>query len=106
MAYDTPMVGWKGNRVNTLRLWSARSIDPIHLDAFNSGNYEAALASTNKAEILCRVLYPADFTPAGKELRLRQEYLLHLSIVSRTSCAATCNNIPTSQTSPTRSRSR
>jgi glycogen phosphorylase len=73
-AYDTPMVGWKGARVNTLRLWSARSIDPIHLDSFNSGNYEAALASTNRAEILCRVLYPADFTPAGKELRLRQEY--------------------------------
>ena len=74
MAYDTPMVGWRGNRVNTLRLWSARSLDPIHLDSFNMGNYEAALASTNKAEILCRVLYPADFTPAGKELRLRQEY--------------------------------
>jgi starch phosphorylase len=74
MAYDVPMVGWKANRVNTLRLWSARSIDPIHLDAFNMGNYEAALASTNKAEILCRVLYPADFTAAGKELRLRQEY--------------------------------
>jgi glycogen phosphorylase len=73
-AYDTPMVGWKGARVNTLRLWSARSVDPIQLDAFNSGNYEAALASTNRAEILCRVLYPADFTPAGKELRLRQEY--------------------------------
>jgi glycogen phosphorylase len=74
MAHDVPMVGWKANRVNTLRLWSARSLDPIHLDAFNMGNYEAALASTNKAEILCRVLYPADFTPAGKELRLRQEY--------------------------------
>ncbi len=74
MAYDTPMVGWKANRVNTLRLWSAKPIDPIHLDAFNMGNYEQALASSNKAEILCRVLYPADFTPAGKELRLRQEY--------------------------------
>jgi glycogen phosphorylase len=74
MAFDVPMVGWKGARVNTLRLWGARAIDPIHLDAFNSGNYEAALASTNRAEILCRVLYPADFTPAGKELRLRQEY--------------------------------
>ena len=69
------MVGWKGSRVNTLRLWSARALDPIHLDAFNSGDYEAALASTNNApKFSRRVLYPADFTPAGKELRLRQEY--------------------------------
>jgi glycogen phosphorylase len=73
-AYDTPMVGWKANRVNTLRLWSARALDPIHLDAFNSGDYAGALSGTNRAEILTRVLYPADSTPAGQELRLRQEY--------------------------------
>jgi glycogen phosphorylase len=73
-ACDTPMVGWKGKRVNTLRLWTARALDPIQLDAFNSGDYAAALASANRAEILTRVLYPADSTPAGQELRLRQEY--------------------------------
>ncbi len=73
-AYDTPMVGWKAARVNTLRLWTARALDPIHLDAFNSGDYTGALSSTNRAEILTRVLYPADSTPAGQELRLRQEY--------------------------------
>ena len=73
-AYDTPMVGWKGNRVNTLRLWSAKALDPIHLDAFNVGDYTGALSGTNRAEILTRVLYPADSTPAGQELRLRQEY--------------------------------
>jgi glycogen phosphorylase len=73
-AYDIPMVGWKGARVNTLRLWSARAQDAIRLDAFNSGDYTAALSNTNRAEILTRVLYPADSTPAGQELRLRQEY--------------------------------
>ena len=73
-AYDTPMVGWRGKRVNTLRLWTARAVDPIRLDAFNSGDYGAALAESNKAEIITRVLYPADSTPAGQELRLRQEY--------------------------------
>jgi starch phosphorylase len=73
-AFDTPMVGWQGKRVNTLRLWSARALDPIHLDAFNSGDYTGALSDHNKAEILARVLYPADSTPAGQELRLRQEY--------------------------------
>jgi glycogen phosphorylase len=73
-AYDTPMVGWRGKRVNTLRLWSARPLDPIHLDAFNVGDYSGALADHNRAEIITRVLYPADSTPQGQELRLRQEY--------------------------------
>ena len=74
VAYDTPVVGWRGNRVNTLRLWSSMAIDPILLDAFNAGDHIGALRDSNKAEALSRVLYPADSTPAGQELRLRQEY--------------------------------
>ncbi|MCJ9757681.1 glycogen/starch/alpha-glucan family phosphorylase, partial [Agrobacterium sp. SHOUNA12C] len=73
-AFDTPVVGWRGNRVNTLRLWSAQPIDPILLDAFNAGDHIGALRESNKAESLTRVLYPADATPAGQELRLRQEF--------------------------------
>ena len=74
VAHDTPMVGWRGRRVNTLRLWSARAIDPIRLDAFNSGDFTAALDEANRARIITRVLYPSDATPAGQELRLRQEF--------------------------------
>jgi starch phosphorylase len=74
VAYDTPIVGWRGNRVNTLRLWTAQPIDPILLDAFNAGDHIGALRESNKAESLARVLYPADATPAGQELRLRQEF--------------------------------
>ncbi|WP_442953763.1 glycogen/starch/alpha-glucan phosphorylase [Pararhizobium sp.] len=73
-AYDTPVVGWRGKRVNTLRLWTAQPIDPILLDAFNAGDHIGALRESNKAESLARVLYPADATPAGQELRLRQEF--------------------------------
>ncbi len=73
-AYDTPVVGWRANRVNTLRLWTATPIDPILLDAFNAGDHIGALRESNKAESLARVLYPADATPAGQELRLRQEF--------------------------------
>ena len=73
-AYDTPVVGWRAQRVNTLRLWSAQPIDPILLDAFNAGDHIGALRESNKAEALTRVLYPADATAAGQELRLRQEY--------------------------------
>lgn len=74
VAVDTPMVGWRGKRVNTLRLWNARAFDPIKLDRFNAGDFEGALAGQMRAETLTRVLYPNDSTPAGQELRLRQEY--------------------------------
>src|SRR5262249_61111255 len=39
VAYDTPIVGWRGRHVNPLRLWSARAVDPVRLDAFNSGDH-------------------------------------------------------------------
>ncbi len=74
VACDTPMVGWRGRHVNTLRLWTARSVDPIRLDALNSGDISGALGESNRAEIITRVLYPSDATPQGQELRLRQEY--------------------------------
>jgi starch phosphorylase len=74
VAYDTPVVGWRGKRVNTLRLWSAMPVDPILLDRFNAGDHIGALMESNKAESLSLVLYPADSSPAGQELRLRQEY--------------------------------
>ncbi len=74
VAYDTPVVGWRGNRVNTLRLWSGFPIDPILLAAFNAGDHIGALRESNKADALSRVLYPADSHQAGQELRLRQEY--------------------------------
>ncbi|MCW2364513.1 starch phosphorylase [Sphingobium xanthum] len=74
MAVDTPVVGWRGRRVNTLRLWNAFPVDPLRLDAFNAGDHAGALAEQVRAESLVRVLYPADSTQAGQELRLRQEY--------------------------------
>ena len=74
MAVDTPVVGWRGKHVNTLRLWTARAFDPIKLDRFNAGDFTGALADQLRAETLTRVLYPNDSTAAGQELRLRQEY--------------------------------
>jgi len=79
-AFDTPIVGWRGRHVNTLRLWSARAPDPLGLEAFNRGDHVAALASQTSAQAITQVLYPSDETPAGEELRLKQEYFF--------SCAA------------------
>jgi starch phosphorylase len=74
VAHDTPIAGWRGRHVNTLRLWSARSTTPVHLAAFNTGDVVGATAPRAQAEAISRVLYPSDATPAGQELRLRQEY--------------------------------
>jgi glycogen phosphorylase len=74
VAYDTPVVGWKGHHVNPLRLWSARAIDPLRLDVFNRGDHVGALTEQARAEALSKILYPSDESPAGRELRLRQEY--------------------------------
>jgi starch phosphorylase len=74
VAYDTPITGWRGRHVNTLRLWSARADRPIVLEDFNRGDHVGALADRVRLEAISRVLYPSDDTPAGHELRLRQEY--------------------------------
>jgi glycogen phosphorylase len=74
VAYDTPIVGWRGQHVNALRLWSARAPDPLRLDVFNAGDYLGAVAEEARAESICKFLYPNDESPAGRELRLRQEY--------------------------------
>jgi glycogen phosphorylase len=74
VAFDTPIAGWRGRHVNTLRLWSARATDPLRLDEFNRGDHVGALADRVRLEAISRVLYPSDETAAGHELRLRQEF--------------------------------
>ena len=73
-AFDTPIAGWRGRHVNTLRLWSARAADPLRLDEFNRGDHVGALAQRVRLEAISRVLYPSDETSMGQELRLRQEF--------------------------------
>jgi starch phosphorylase len=74
VAYDTPVIGWAGKHANTLRLWSARAVDPIELTAFNRGDHVGSFANRAYAESISRVLYPSDESPSGQSLRLRQEY--------------------------------
>ena len=73
-AYDMVIPGHGSEHVGTLRLWKA--VAPAHIDlhAFNSGDYARAAEVKNEYENISWVLYPNDSTPAGRELRLRQEY--------------------------------
>ena len=75
--YDTPIIGFGGNSVNQLRLWRAHSVeDVVDQEAFDRGDYSAALAAQSKAEALTYFLYPNDTHEAGRLLRLKQEYFL------------------------------
>jgi starch phosphorylase len=73
-AYDMVIPGHGTERVATLRLWKAVAPAQIDLHAFNSGDYARAAEFKNAYENISWVLYPNDSTPAGRELRLRQEY--------------------------------
>lgn len=73
-AYDHVVPGHGTDRVATLRLWKAAAPAHIDLHAFNSGDYARAAEFKNEYENISWVLYPNDSTPAGRELRLRQEY--------------------------------
>jgi starch phosphorylase len=74
VGFDQLIPGNRSPTVNHLRLWSGRAITPFHIDAFNAGDYAAAVQEQMEAKNLSRVLYPDDSTPQGKELRLKQQY--------------------------------
>ena len=75
-AHDMPVTGWNGKWVTTLRLWEARAVPGFDLPRFSSGDHVGAAQVGEEARALTRVLYPDDSTHGGKELRLKQEYLL------------------------------
>jgi len=76
MAYDVPIPGYGNNTVNTLRLWRAKATADFDLDDFNVGDYIGALEHQVMVTNITRVLYPNDNFYLGRELRLRQQYLL------------------------------
>ena len=73
-AFDMVIPGSGTTKVSTLRLWKAAAPAHIDLNAFNTGDYARAASAKNEYENISWVLYPNDSTPAGRELRLRQEY--------------------------------
>ena len=76
MPYDVPVVGCGGKTVNTLRLWSAEPYEEkFDMDAFNRGDYSAAVKFRSDIEAITCMLYPNDNADPGKILRLKQEYL-------------------------------
>ncbi len=74
IAYDTPILGYRVNTVNLLRLWRAEAPESFDFEAFNVGDYYGAVQNKIASENITKVLYPNDEKIKGKELRLEQQY--------------------------------
>jgi len=74
VAYDNPIPGFATPNTINLRLWAAKPVSGLDLEAFNTGDYVQAILQRQRAETITSVLYPDDRTYEGKELRLRQQY--------------------------------
>ncbi|MDP4117769.1 MAG: glycogen/starch/alpha-glucan phosphorylase [Bacillota bacterium] len=74
--YDMYISGYDTGAVNKLVLWSAKSPKSFDMTAFSRGEYAKSLEQNTMAEVISKVLYPADDHIAGKILRLKQQYLL------------------------------
>lgn len=72
--YDTPILGYRVNTANTLRLWRAEAPESFDFAIFNRGDYYGAVNQKVVSENLSKVLYPNDEVIQGKELRLEQQY--------------------------------
>jgi starch phosphorylase len=72
--YDTPILGYRNNTANTLRLWRAEAPESFDLGTFNRGDYYGAVQQKVVSENISKVLYPNDEQVQGKELRLEQQF--------------------------------
>ncbi|UFP92641.1 glycogen/starch/alpha-glucan phosphorylase [Gloeobacter morelensis] len=72
--YDTPVLGFKNNTANTLRLWKAEAPESFDFQAFNLGDYYGAVNAKMYSENISKVLYPNDEPMQGRELRLEQQF--------------------------------
>jgi glycogen phosphorylase len=72
--YDTPILGYRVNTANTLRLWRAEAPESFDFAVFNRGDYYGAVNQKIVSENLSKILYPNDEALQGKELRLEQQY--------------------------------
>ena len=76
VAYDMMVSGYDSQAVSVLRLWKARSVQNFDMKLFSQGDYASVMKDDNEADLISKVLYPADNHVEGKSLRLKQQYFL------------------------------
>lgn len=76
VAYDMMVSGYQSKAVSVLRLWKAKCVQNFDMKLFSQGDYSAVMQEDNEADLISKVLYPADNHVEGKSLRLKQQYFL------------------------------
>ena len=71
---DMLIAGYGGKEINTLRLWDAYSLESLDMFLFSEGKYMESMENRTMAEVITKILYPADDHIEGKTLRLKQQY--------------------------------
>lgn len=71
---DTPILGYRTNTANTMRLWSAQAVESFKFETFNTGDFFGAVADKVASENISKILYPNDEEIQGKQLRLAQQF--------------------------------
>ena len=74
--YDMPVIGYGARNIGTLRLWQTESLHEMDFDLFNRQEYAKATANKNQAEDITKFLYPNDTKKEGRQLRVKQQYVL------------------------------
>jgi starch phosphorylase len=72
--HDTPILGYRTNTANTMRLWSAQAVESFDFGTFNTGDFFGAVADKVSSENISKILYPNDEGFQGKQLRLAQQF--------------------------------
>jgi len=72
--HDTPILGYRTNTANTMRLWSAQAVESFDFTTFNTGDFFGAVADKVASENISKILYPNDEGIQGKQLRLAQQF--------------------------------
>lgn len=80
--FDMPIVGYSGETVNYLRLFSAQSANTLDIETFNRGGYVEAVEKNIKVETISKVLYPSDSVEQGRYLRLIQQYFFCSCVIN------------------------
>ncbi len=71
---DMLISGYGTDKVNSLRLWEAHSPNSLDMFLFSHGEYVKSMEQRTMAEVITKVLYPADDHIEGKTLRIKQQY--------------------------------
>ena len=72
--HDTPILGYRTNTANTMRLWAAQAVESFDFETFNHGDFLGAVADKVSSENISKILYPNDEGIQGKQLRLAQQF--------------------------------